>query len=58
MFLSVLSILTSACELTLASLQSKKEDFVQYKTRLGIVRDEKEKRKLELIGIYFVITKY
>ena len=58
MFLSVLSILTSACELMLASLQSKKEDFVQYKTRLGIVRDEKEKRKLELIGIYFVITKY
>jgi hypothetical protein len=46
-------ILTSACEQTLASLESKKEDFEQYRTRLGVVRKEKEKRKLQSIGIYF-----
>ena len=40
----------TACEQTLASLESKKEDFERYKTRLAVVRKEKEKRKLELIG--------
>ena len=43
----------TACEQTLASLESKKEDFERYKTRLAVVRKEKEKRKLELIGKHF-----
>ncbi|CAB4001430.1 Elongator complex 1 [Paramuricea clavata] len=41
--------LCEACEQTLASFESKKEDFEQYRTRLGVVREEKEKRKLQLI---------
>jgi hypothetical protein len=46
----------SAHEHTLASLDSKIEDFQQYKRRLSLVRDEKEKRELKSIGIYFSKT--
>ena len=43
------------CEQTLSSLESKKEDFERHKTRLAVVREEKDKRKLHMIGKTFYL---
>ena len=41
-----------ACEQSLSSLEANRVQFEKYKNRLKLVREDKEKRKLDILGEY------
>ena len=49
------SQLTESYDHHMVTLETMRQDFEKYKTRLDVVRQEKEKARLELLGkIYFL----